>query len=110
MLQELHGLCFFLTGGVVELHDEHEFARGRVAQHDVTKESALVAKVEEGETVLEGIVTNAIAKAIVDVVHEVTLLNVENLVKRPSDVETNGVHIVELNARLHLFEGQPLLV
>ena len=70
----------------------------------------MLTGIEETETMLVGILLNAIAKAIVDVVHELAVLYGQYLVESTGSVETNSTRLLKLLAGLDFFFRQPNLV
>ena len=93
-----------------ELDEQHHLARGRGAQHNAAQQALAAAHVVEREAVLLGIAAYLVADAVVDVVHQVALLNIENLVESTGDVKAHGVHVLKHHARLHFFKREPTLV
>ena len=89
----------------MELYDDHPFACGRISDDDVAQKSRLGAKIEESQTVLDGIVAYLIADAIVQVIHQPAFLDGQDLVEGPCDVETDGRHTFQAHA---LFFGEAL--
>ena len=68
------------------------------------------AEVVEGYVLLDGELPDAVAKAVVEALHEGTLLDIENLVEGAGNVEAKGVHVVVLCSGLYLFPSEPTLV
>ena len=103
------GLLFLIRRDA-KLHQEHDFARRGGAEHDVAHQSAIGTQVVEFQTASDGIVAQVVANAVVDVAHQVALVDVENLVECSRNVETERVHLREYFAAFHLFEREPLLI
>ena len=95
----------------MELYDDHPFARVGVADDDITEQANLSPKVEEGETVGDCIVAYFIADLVVQVVHQPALLDGQDLVERPGDMESDGGRVLDTIAKGgDVFPGQPALV
>ena len=92
------------------MHQQHDFARRSRAQHDVAHQSAIGTQVVEFQAAIDGISAQIVANAIVDFAHQVTLIDVENLVESTGYVEAEGIHLGEYLATFHLFERKPLLI
>ena len=110
VLHETQGTFVVALLVIVELHEHHPLARVRVADHDVAKQTVLLAQVEEGHAGVEGIVAYGVAYAVVEVVHEPTFLYRQNLVESSRDVEANAVHVVVDRSCRHLLACEPALV
>ncbi len=70
----------------------------------------MLAGIEEAESVLVGILLNAVAQAIVDVVHEVTLADRQYLVEGTTRMIAYSTGKLELLARAYLLFCQPYLI
>ena len=93
------------------MYDDHPFARVGVADDDITEQANLSPKVEEGETVGDCIVAHFIADLVVQVVHQPALLDGQDLVECPSDMEADGRCVLDTVAKGgDVFSGQPALV
>ena len=68
------------------------------------------AQIVERYTLLVGKLTYTIAQAVVQALHECTLLNIKNLVKCSGNMKTKSIHVIILDTRLHLFPCKPALV
>ena len=110
MLHECEGTLFVTILVVVELHDNHPLARVGVADDNISKQSMLLPEVEEGESVVEGIIAYGVADTVVKVVHQPAFLDGQYLVKCSGDMESYAVHIVILESRSHLLACEPALV
>ena len=115
MLQQVYGLFLTTSLVVVELDDDHQFTTGTIADNDVAQQSHLCTQVEERDAVLHSIVANVVTYLVVQVVHQPTLLNRQNLVESPCDMESNGRHILQtltlvVRQCLNLFLGEIALV
>ena len=98
MLQQGFGFTFTARLVVVELDDDHQFAAGAVAEDDVAQQSHLLTEVEEREFFPRGIVTYLVTDSVLDVVHEPTPLDGQNLVEGSRDVETDGGYVLQGSA------------
>lgn len=111
MLHELKCIGFVFIAVKTELHEQHEFVGVHAeTNHHIAKKSYSLADVEEGKVVLNSVGAYRVANTIANVVHEVALLDVENLVECAGNVETNTVHIVKAFASLNLLCREPTLV
>ena len=68
------------------------------------------AQVIERNTLPVGELPYSVTQAVVKPLHESTLFNIEYLVKRTGNMETERIHIVVLCTGLYLFPGEPALV
>ena len=105
-------ICLFLLFRRVysELHKEHQFARVAGSNHQGTKQAMILSEIIKFKPMLKGILTNVITDLIVDIVHQMTLCNIENLVKCSCDVEAHGIHDIITDILLHFFLRQPTFV
>lgn len=90
------------------LYDDHPFAGVAATDDDVAQQACLLAQVEEGQAVINGIAVDGVAYVVVQVGHEPALPDGQDFVEGPCDVETYGRG--KGYAALHVFVGQPLLV
>ena len=72
--------------------DYHEFAFVVVAQDHRAQQSRVGVFVIESEPVLSGIRAHAIADAVVDVRHQVALLDIQHFVKAVRDMKTEAIN------------------
>ena len=110
MLQERLCLRLVVRAAHAELHEEHDFARGGGAEHHVAQQARLLAEVEKRQAVRKGVCSNAVAQAVVYIVHQMTFFDVENFIECAGNMKAHGVHAIELHARGHLLRGEPLFV
>jgi hypothetical protein len=79
----------------VELEYHHPLATGAVTDDNIAQQTYLSTKVEETQTMLHGIVAHLVADLVVQIVHQPTFLDGENLVESTSDVESDSRNVFQ---------------
>jgi len=69
VLEESESLGLATRLVVMELEDDHPFARSRVADDDIAEQTYLLTQIEERDTMLQGVVAHFVADLVVEVVH-----------------------------------------
>ena len=110
MLHQSHCRCLLVLICPTELHDEHPLARIAVANHHVAEQTLVLAKIVERQVVGIGIVARIVTNRVAEVVHQPALFDRKNLVETARDMEAYAVHVLVLNAALHLLVREPALV
>ena len=105
MLHEGIGLLLLFRCLDAELHQEHQLACVGCTDHQRAQQSTVFTQVIELQSVLQRIATDVVANLIVDVIHQMTLRDVENLVEGSCDVETHSVHHIILDILPHFLLG-----
>ena len=93
-----------------ELHQKHQLTRVGGANHQRTEQSPILSQVIKFKPVFKRILTDVITYLIIDVIHQMTLCDVQNLVKGARDMEPHSIHHLIFHILLHLFLSQPALV
>ena len=99
--------------GFTEGDDKHEFALMVIAQDERAYLSLMGMLIIEGESVGTGILAYAIPDAIIDVRHEMTLVDIQHFVETVGDMKTESVrvvHMVQSSCRFDDFPGEPFTV
>ena len=110
MIHERICLSLLLWAFDAELHKKHQFACIAGAYHERAQQAFVKTKVVKLQAMAEGILPDVIADSIVDVVHQVALLDVEYLVKSSRDMKAHSVHHVVFDIGPYFFLCQPSLV
>ena len=93
----------------MELYDNKPLASVAVANDDVAQQSHLCPQIEERYSMGNGIVANVVTYLVMQVVHQPTLLDGQDLVESTGDVEADGRHVLlrgkRCVLRLRLWQG-----
>ena len=99
-------------GGIIgsKHHHHHHLACRCNPHHHIAQQTLLSPQVIKRESMLTPIILDKAAQAVRQVILEVTLLNVEHLVKSAGDVKTGAIAVVKALAGGELLVGEPLAI
>ena len=79
----------------MKLDDHHPFTGIAVSDDDISQQSSLVPEVEERDTIFCGIFVDGITYLVVEVIHQMTFLDGQDLVECSCDMETDGWNVLQ---------------